>query len=255
MFFLNSAVLFEGFPCWKRVFALLPTDLGKSLSPRPRILPPMMPHFCLPIVRIDHTVICVHRGSEAPVWSSCLNLSITRANTRGFRVNPRCNPACTLNPSVILPHTSPLSYWLHTDPEPLLKTSLLTTTGGITPSVCPKRTSPDAISGFCFVVHKHLCCSLLDLQHLLVSLCSYSIFLNVVDQLHMLVNNYWKTLGSTCVLAITHYSFCLHCLRTYPFLYLQNMTSGVCLFGLNKKVAKFNLTNNQTNNQQSNASR
>lgn len=46
------------------------------------------------------------RGSRL---SSCVNLSVTRANMRGFRVNPRCNPACTLNLSVILPHTSPLS--------------------------------------------------------------------------------------------------------------------------------------------------
>lgn len=162
--------------------------------------------------------------------SLCVNLSITRANMRGFRVNPWCNPACTLNLSVILLHTSPLSYWPHIDPKPLLKTSLQTTTGDITLSVCPKRTSLDAISSFCFVVHKHLCCSLLELQHLLASLYSYSIFLDVVDQLHMLVNNYWKILWSTCVLTITHYSFCLHCLHTYRFLYHQNMTSGVCLF-------------------------
>lgn len=73
--------------------------------------------------------------------SLCVNLSITGANMRGFRVNPRCNPACTLNLSVILLHNSPLSYWPHIDPKPLLKTSLLTTTGDITFSVCPKRTS------------------------------------------------------------------------------------------------------------------
>lgn len=89
-------------PCWLSVFS----------SPEYSSFSPGSPPSALysPQITVSYVNTRVHRGCCPIVY---VNLSITITNKEGLRVDPRCNPTPTLNPSVTPTDISQLSHGLY----------------------------------------------------------------------------------------------------------------------------------------------
>lgn len=73
------------------------------------------PHFYLPIVRIDHTVICVHHGTEAPAWARASTCPSPEQTWRGsqsildvilLHLEPVCHSSARFTTVILTSHRS-----------------------------------------------------------------------------------------------------------------------------------------------------